>query len=136
MEEPEVKTADDPLTVGAASRRWTAELARAGIEEAAADVRRLVAAALGISAARLLADPERLLTPAELAGLRGLVDRRARREPVSRILGWREFYGRLFAISPATLDPRPDTETLIEAALEIVREEGWAQREKLRLLDV
>jgi release factor glutamine methyltransferase len=136
MEELEVKTADDPLTVGAALRRWTAELARAGIEAAAADMRRLVATALGVSAARLLAESERLLTPAELAALRSLVDRRARREPVSRILGWREFYGRPFAISPATLDPRPDTETLIEAALEIVREEGWGQREELKLLDV
>jgi release factor glutamine methyltransferase len=136
MDELEVETADDPRTVGAASRRWTAELTRAGIEEAAGDVRRLVAAALGVSAARLLAEPERVLTPAELAALRSLIGRRARREPVSRIVGWREFYGRPFAISPATLDPRPDTETLVEAAVEIVREEGWTEREGLKLLDV
>jgi release factor glutamine methyltransferase len=124
------------LTVGAASRQWTAELARSGIEEAAADVRRMVAAALDISAARVLAEPERPLAPAELARLSGYMARRARREPVSRILGWREFYGRQFAISPATLDPRPDTETVVEAALEIAREEGWDGADRLRILDV
>jgi release factor glutamine methyltransferase len=65
------------------------------------------------------------LTTAELQVLRSFVERRRQHEPVSRILGEREFYGRTFAISPATLDPRPDSETLIAAALEIVREEGW-----------
>src|SRR5262245_51063530 len=99
MEEREVKAAAGPPTVGAASRWWAVELARAGVEEAAADVRRLLAAALGLSAARVLAESERVLTPAELAALSRLADRRARREPVSRILGWREFYGRPFAIS-------------------------------------
>jgi release factor glutamine methyltransferase len=54
---------------------------------------------------------------------------------VSRILGARDFYGRSFAISPATLDPRPDSETLIEAALDIAREEGWTSR-PLGILDV
>jgi release factor glutamine methyltransferase len=124
------------LTVASASRRWTAELARAGVEEAAADVRRLVAAGLSISSARVLAEPERQLTAAELATLSGYVARRARREPVSRILGWREFYGRPFAIAPATLDPRPDTETVVEAALEVIREEGWSQQQGLGILDV
>ena len=57
------------------------------------------------------------------------------REPVSRILGEREFYGRSFAISPATLDPRPDSETLIEAALERAGREGWLAA-PLRILDV
>lgn len=123
-------------TIGSASRQWTAELARAGVEEAAADVRRLVAAVLGISAARALAEPERPLAPAELATLRGHMARRARREPVSRILGWREFYGRPFAITPATLDPRPATETLVGAALEVAREEGWERWPGLRILDV
>ena len=62
--------------------------------------------------------------------------RRAKREPVSRILGWREFYGRPFTISPATLDPRPDTETVVEAALQVIREEGWRERSGLSILDV
>ena len=59
---------------------------------------------------------------------RGCVARRAEREPVSRILGRAISTGASFTISPATLDPRPDSETLIEAALEIAREEGWSRR--------
>jgi release factor glutamine methyltransferase len=108
-------------------------LARAGIEGAGGDVRRLLAAALDAPAAALLREPERALTDAQLASLEGFVARRASREPVSRILGRRDFYGRSFAITPATLDPRPDSETLVAAALEIAREEGW---ERPRVLDV
>jgi release factor glutamine methyltransferase len=130
------KGSDAVCTVASASREWTAKLARAGIEEAAADVRRLLAEALGISTARALAEPERLLAQAELETLNAYVARRAKHEPVSRILGWREFYGRPFTISPATLDPRPDTETLIEAARQIVGEEGWEARRGLKILDV
>src|SRR5207244_13604925 len=63
------------------------------------------------------------------------VQRRCAREPVSRILGSREFYGRSVALSPATLDPRPDSETLIEAALAFVDAKGWRDR-PLRILDV
>jgi release factor glutamine methyltransferase len=122
-------------TVRAASRRWTAALAAAGIEDAGADVRRLIAAVLDVAPARLLSEPERALTEAELAALEGHMTRRAGHEPVSRILGRRDFYGRTFAISPATLDPRPDTETLVEAALGLVREEGWPPG-GLHLLDV
>jgi release factor glutamine methyltransferase len=98
-------------------------------------VRRLVAAALGLPAARVLSEPERPLTPAELVTVSGYMARRAGREPVSRILGERDFYGRTFAISPATLDPRPESETAIEAVLGLVREEGWAPP-SLRILDV
>jgi release factor glutamine methyltransferase len=123
------------LTVGAALRRWTAALARSGIDDAGGDVRRLVAAVLDVSAAGVLSQPERVLTAAEVGILSGYVARRAAREPVSRILGRRDFYGRTFAISPATLDPRPESETLIEAALEVAREEGW-KGDGLRILDV
>jgi release factor glutamine methyltransferase len=112
-----------------------AALTSAGIKDAGADVRRLVAAVLDVPAAQVLAQPERVLTPSELTALSGHMVRRARHEPVSRILCRRDFYGRTFAISPATLDPRPDTETVVEAALEIAREEGWHERE-LDLLDI
>jgi release factor glutamine methyltransferase len=124
------------VAVGEALRRWTAVLARAGIDGAGGDVRRLVAAVLEVSAAQLLSEPERILTGVELATLSACVARRSGREPVSRILGQRNFYGRTFAISPATLDPRPDSETLIEAALETARQEGWGARGGLRILDV
>jgi release factor glutamine methyltransferase len=129
--DPTVETSIDPsradgcITVGEALRQWTAALARAGIDEAGGDVRRLMAASLDVSAAGLLAQPERILTAAELGALSGCMARRVRREPVSRILGQRDFYGRTFAVSPATLDPRPESETLIESALEVACEEGW-----------
>lgn len=116
-------------------RELTAHLARAGIEGAGGDVRRLAAAALGVSGAAVLMEPDRVLTTAELQLLRAFVERRRQHEPVSRILGERDFYGRTFAICPATLDPRPDSETVIAAALEIAREEGWTSR-PIRILDV
>jgi release factor glutamine methyltransferase len=138
MQEPDASLGDTGITglaVGPALRRWTAALTRAGVEEAGADVRRLAAAVLDVPAAKLLSEPERPLSAAEASQLAGYVARRARREPVSRILGRRDFYGRSFAVSPATLDPRPDTETLIEMALEAVREERW-DPSAVRILDV
>jgi release factor glutamine methyltransferase len=108
-------------------------LVRAGIEGAGGDVRRLVAAVLDVPAAAILRAPERVLTDAQLATLESYVARRVNREPVSRILGCRDFYGRSFTISPATLDPRPESETLVAAALQVAGEEGW---EGPRILDV
>ena len=88
-----------------------------------------------LSAAQILARPERPLSPEEAESFGRCIARRVAREPVSRILGERDFYGRSFAISPATLDPRPDSETLIAAALELAASEGWLAR-PLRILDV
>lgn len=121
--------------LGDAVRRVQADLAAAGIEAAPDEARRLVMAALGIDALAVVTGAERPLSAAELARIEAFVARRAAREPLSRILGEREFYGRSFEVTPATLDPRPDTETLIDAVLEIVAREGWRQR-PLRILDV
>ena len=107
----------------------------AGVEDPGADARRLAAAALGLSAAELLSRPERPLSVEETERLRGYAARRSKREPVSRILGTRDFYGRSFTLSPATLDPRPDSETLIEAALDLVRAAG-RMTAPLRLIDI
>jgi release factor glutamine methyltransferase len=68
----------------------------------------------------LILDDQRLVPPEQTAQFRTLINRRTEREPVSRIIGSREFYGRSFAISPAVLDPRPDTETLVELALTLL----------------
>jgi release factor glutamine methyltransferase len=123
------------LTLGAALRQATADLRRAGVESAGDDVRRLLAALLGLSGAQILARPERPLSPEEIESFARCIARRVAREPISRILGERDFYGRSFAISPATLDPRPDSETLIVAALELAASEGRLAR-PLRILDV
>jgi release factor glutamine methyltransferase len=127
--------APEALTVRSALALFTAELERAGVAEPGGDIRRLLSGVLGMSGAALLGAPERALDAAQLEVLRTHVARRAAREPVSRILGVREFYGRPFAISPATLDPRPDSETLISVALEVAAREGW-DKEPVDILDV
>ena len=133
MSGPEAPTT--PRTIAAARRWGMATLRAAGITSAGIDVRRLLAAALALPEAQILARPEAELPPGRARIFASYIERRCGREPVARILGVREFYGRSFAVSAATLDPRPDSETLIEATLEIVGFEDWATR-PLRILDV
>ncbi|MDB4974045.1 MAG: putative N(5)-glutamine methyltransferase PrmC [Myxococcaceae bacterium] len=94
---------------------------RRGIENARLDADLLVAAALGVKRIVLFMDPERPLNEAELTQIRALVERRRAREPIAYILGEREFYGRPFRVTRDVLIPRPDTETLVEAALEFLK---------------
>ena len=96
-------------------------LAEAGIDTAALDARLLLQRVTGLDHGALIGRPEAAVPDDVAAEFRQLVERRSRHEPVSRILGMREFYGRNFRLSPATLDPRPDTETLISAALGMLR---------------
>ena len=99
-------------------RAAAARLAEAGVEDAAGDARILLRWASGLSAAGFsvaLRDPA---APQEAARFAEAVAQRARRRPVSQIIGRREFWGRDFIVSEAVLDPRPETETLIAAALE------------------
>lgn len=98
----------------------TARLKAAGADTPTLDARLLLQAAAGLSREELILGPDRQLSPAELGRFADFVARRERHEPVSRILGDREFYGRSFMVTPATLDPRPDTETLIDAALPLM----------------
>ncbi len=112
------RAAVDGETVGRALGRAAARLADAGVEQPRRDARLLLAEALEADAAQVAAWPERRLAAAAAARFEGFVARRAAREPVSRILGRREFWGLEFALAPATLDPRPETETLVEAVLE------------------
>ncbi len=74
----------------------------------------MLEAATGLEQSALLREPGRGVDPAPY---RAMVERRARREPLAYILGWQEFWSLRFAVSPATLIPRADSETLIEAAL-------------------
>lgn len=123
------------LTSRQAVARVAEALGAAGIEGASGDARRLVAGVLGASSLDLLREPDRTLIEQERMLLNQYVQRRVLREPVSRILGVRGFYGRDFRVSPHTLDPRPCTETLVDAVLEVVREEGLAGA-PLRIIDV
>ena len=129
------------MTLGAARTLDAAHLAAArmlrdgGIATPALDARVLLCHATGLSHERLIAHGRDPLLPEAAAHLAGYVARRLSGEPVSRIKGFREFYGREFRIDSDTLDPRPDTETLIGATLGIVAEEGLGDR-PLRLLDL
>ncbi len=105
------------MIVEEALARATRRLADAGVETARLDARLLLASVDGMSASAVLLDPQRVLAAEVESAFDRLVDRRVQREPVSRILGRREFWSLDFAISLATLDPRPDSETLVEAAL-------------------
>ena len=89
-------------------------------EQPRSEARRLVEAALDWPVASQLADPDRIIDAASVEALDALLHRRAeRQEPLSRILGRREFWGLSLEIEGATLDPRPDTETLVELALDL-----------------
>jgi release factor glutamine methyltransferase len=110
-------------------------LRRGGITTPELDARLLLCHAAGLSHEAYVAQGDAVLPLEGAARFAASIDRRLRGEPVSRILGAREFYGRPFRIDADTLDPRPDTETLIEAALEVIDREGWRER-PLRLLDL
>jgi release factor glutamine methyltransferase len=123
------------ISASEAVRLMTQAFNAAKTESPAVDARRLVPAALGFSKQDLMREPHRLITGEEAQRLAEFETRRLAHEPVSRILGTREFYGREFAITPATLDPRPDSETLIEAALEIADARGLHEV-PIRILDI
>lgn len=91
-----------------------------GIDSPRLDAELLVAEALGIDRIGLYLDLNRPLLETERSAIRPFVARRREREPVAYILGHRDFFGRRFRVTPAVLIPRPDTETLVEHALEQV----------------
>lgn len=97
--------------------RAVAELRAGGVEEAARDARLLLAYAAGVAADRLTLHLQDPASEAVSARFAALVTRRAAREPLSHLTGRRLFWGRGFAVSPAVLDPRPETEVLVAAAL-------------------
>lgn len=109
--------ARDPR-IGTVCREARARLAAAGVETAALDARLLVAAAAGVEPVVPLTDPDREVTEAALALADSHIARRVAGEPVGRILGLREFWGMTFALSCEVLEPRPDTERLVEAVLD------------------
>lgn len=122
-----------PKRVADARRDLSRELAEAGIPSPALDARVLLMLASGLSHERLAVEPERLLQPEEIQRLAAFAARRLAGEPVSRIRGEREFFGLPFSIDASTLDPRPDTEILVELALAFAKSR---ERRRLRILDL
>lgn len=105
-------------TVGACLKSGARRLGEVDIPDARREARHLLGQVLGLSADAVFAYPERPVSAEQRQRFAQLIVRRSLYEPLSRIVGRREFWSLSFAISAATLDPRPDSETIIEAALE------------------
>lgn len=106
-------------------------LREAGVESAEADARILLAFALGIDAAALLAAPEEIIDADAAVTFENILTRRIAREPVAHITGEKEFWSLPFAVTRDVLVPRPETETIVEAALA-----AFPEREcEFRMLD-
>jgi release factor glutamine methyltransferase len=130
MSKPREAAAD--ATVASSLAEAAGLLAAAGIEEPRREARLLLAAVLTVDTAIILGHPDRVLGRSERTRFAGLLARRAAREPSARVLGRREFWSLDFALAPETLIPRPDSETLVEAALANISDRSAA----LRLLDL
>jgi len=122
-------------TIATARQTLTERLRQAGIDSAEADARLLIAHALGIDRAEIIANGERALTEDQTKAIDALSERRLKREPVARIFGHKEFWSLSLQVSEAVLVPRPDTETVVEAALDFVVR-GGLRMEPLRILDI
>ena len=94
------------------------------------EARALLAHQLGVARETLIARPEQRVAPADADGFAQLAERRRRGEPLAYLLGEKEFYGRLFSVSPAVLIPRPETELLVETAL------AYAASDNAQVLDL
>ena len=104
-------------TLLAAWKAATARLQAAGVESPTIDARLLLEAAGPVSRAEILAEPHRALEADAAERLAAYVERRARREPVSLILGRKGFWKLMLKVGPGVLTPRPDTETILDVVL-------------------
>ena len=105
------------LTISGARRTLAESFRAAGLDSPELDARILVGHALGLGQATLAAAGARILDHEERNAIDALACRRLAREPVARITGVKEFWSLKLSLSPATLVPRPETETVVEAAL-------------------
>jgi release factor glutamine methyltransferase len=125
----------DACTVADTRRALAEEFRGGGIDSPELDARILVGHALGLDHAALAAAGTRILDPREADAVAALARRRLAHEPVARILGSREFWSLRLRIDAATLVPRPETETVVEAALAAIDSDGPRSR-ILRIADL
>lgn len=114
------------MTGAVAAGDWIAEAAgalkAAGVDDGRRGARILLADALAVDPASLFARPETTASAAQAKAAEAALRRRLAGEPLARILGRREFWSLEFHLNAATLDPRADTETVVEAGLDLVRD--------------
>jgi release factor glutamine methyltransferase len=126
---------DRAATIEQARRALAARLRAAGLDSPDLDARVLTGHALDLDHATLVAAAAQPLDAAALARIEAFATRRLAGEPVSRIVGAREFWGLRLAVTPAVLVPRPETETLVELALALI-DRGGARTRVLRIADL
>lgn len=122
-------------TLGALHTSARARLAEAGIADAALDARLLVEHFTQTSRTDALVRPELEIAAPDVAALDAALSRRVSGMPVHRIMGQREFYGLALGLSDETLEPRPDTEILVDLVLGEARRDGGEDR-PYRILDL
>jgi release factor glutamine methyltransferase len=127
--------ANAPRTIAAERHALGIRFQNAGIDSADADARLLIAHALDIDRATLLTHGHRALTASEIAAIDGLAARRLKREPVARIIGHKEFWNLSLKVTPDVLSPRPETETVVELALDTLVRDALPL-ERLHVLDI
>jgi release factor glutamine methyltransferase len=123
------------MTVRAARRRLADLLRRQSFDTPDLDARVLVAHALDLDHAGLIRDGARSLASEEIDTIASVAARRLKREPVARIVGMKEFWSLPLTVNAATLVPRPETETVVEAALAAV-DAGGGRNQPSRVLDI
>jgi release factor glutamine methyltransferase len=122
-------------SVEAARRSLAARFQGGQVDSAELDARILVGAVLGLDLTGVISSASRLLTPEQASRLEDFARRRLAGEPVARLVGYREFWSLPLRLSAETLVPRPDTETVVELALQMVRATSAAGR-ALRIADI
>ena len=123
------------MTVAAARRMLAQVLRDAGIETPELDARVLMQSQLELSHTAIATASDRRLTREMIERIDEAAGRRLRREPVALIVGQKEFWGLQLRVTPATLVPRPDTETVVEAALRLT-DAGAGRLQPLRIADL
>jgi release factor glutamine methyltransferase len=112
----------EPTRIGAATREAAESLRRSGVPEARREAASLLAFVISRDQTFMLTHPEHALAPAEVESFRAAIERRAAGEPLQYITGRQEFFGLEFEVTPDVLIPRPETELLVETALELMDE--------------
>lgn len=123
------------LTLSALVAQSRNTLADGGLVDPTVDARVLICGLLGLTTTDLVLSADRSISDEEQKTVQQALHRRLTREPVHRILGEREFYGVRLMLSPDTLEPRPDTEVLVEAILPLARQRA-VSKSVVRLLDL